>query len=45
MKLYTIDGQTFKALPDPYLNMSPMTEELFEQLEQYYELFFGEPED
>ena len=32
MKLYTFDGQTFKSLPDPFQNMSPMTDELFEQL-------------
>ena len=32
MKTFTIDGQTFKSLPDPFQNMSPMTEELFEAL-------------
>ena len=32
MNLYNFDGQTFKALPDPFLNRSPMTDELFEQL-------------
>ena len=32
MKLYTFDGQTFKSLPDPFQNMSPMSDELFEQL-------------
>ena len=32
MKLYSFDGQTFKSLPDPFLNRSPMTDELFEQL-------------
>lgn len=32
MNLYTYDGQTFKSLPDPFQNISPMTEELFEQL-------------
>ena len=30
MKTFTIDGQTFKSLPDPCHNTSPMTEELFE---------------
>ena len=32
MKLYTYDGQTFKSLPDPFQNISPMNDELFEQL-------------
>ena len=32
MKLYTFDGQTFKSLPDPFQNMSPMTDELFVEL-------------
>ena len=32
MKLYTFDGQTFKSLPDPFQNISPMNDELFEQL-------------
>ncbi len=32
MKLYTFNGQTFKSLPDPFQNMSPMSDELFEQL-------------
>ena len=31
MKLYTFNGQTFKSLPDPFQNMSPMSDELFEQ--------------
>lgn len=32
MKTFIIDGQTFNSLPDPCRNMSPMTEELFEEL-------------
>ena len=32
MKHFTIDGQTFKALPDPCHNCSPMTEALFLEL-------------
>ena len=32
MNLYSFNGQTFKALPDPFLNRSPMTDELFVEL-------------
>ena len=32
MNLYSFNGQTFKSLPDPFLNRSPMTDELFVEL-------------
>ena len=32
MNIYEYEGETFKTLPDPFLNMSPMTDELFVQL-------------
>ena len=32
MNIYEYEGKTFKTLPDPFLNMSPMTDELFIEL-------------
>ena len=32
MNIYEYEGETFKTLPDPFLNMSPMTDELFVEL-------------
>ena len=32
MNIYEYEGETFKTLPDPFLNMSPMTDELFIEL-------------
>ena len=32
MNIYEYEGETFKTLPDPFLNMSPMTNELFIEL-------------